>query len=198
MLLILEEYFKIYPIKKKIVEGMYNYGISLVDGRFYLGKIELSITEIANAFGVNRRTVYETIKVIESKDEVRRVMSTIRPSVDIGEVAPLMGNQVVLIYTSMGYFSKVFGNFIDIVRKYGCYVREIVGRNLGKGETFVRAIFYRSIPTRIFEELENIEGVDKIIITLPEKESASLICDKCEVRICPNKLSTEISNLEDL
>ena len=196
MLLILEEYFKEYPVKKRIVEGLYNHGISVVSGKFYLDKIELSVTEIANAFGVNRRTVYETLKLIENKEEIRQVMGKISPDVNISKVAPFMGNQVVTIYTTMGFFSKVFGEFIDTVRKYGCYMREVSGRNLGKDETFVRAIFYRPIPERIFTEIGKIEGIVKIIINTPEEIDGDLICNKCEVRICPNKLSTGITDSE--
>ncbi len=190
MILILEEYFKDLPVKKRIIEGLYNYGIAVRNGKFYVGEMELSVTEISKTFNVNRRTVYDTLRVVEEREEIRKVMSELRPVADIADIAPLLGNQVVTAYTTPGSFTISFGKFVDVIRKYGCYVKEVSGRNIGKSESFMRAIFYRTVPTKIFDEMSAIEGIQKLVITTPEDVEVEPVCTKCIVRVCPNKISS--------
>lgn len=196
MLLILEEYFKNYPIKKRIVEGMYSRGISVNDGCLYLKDMEIPISEFAKVLNVNRRTVYDTIKYIEDREEIKAVMSLIQPSPDICKIAPLMGDQVVTIYARHGYFSKVLNGSMDIFRKYGCYMKEIYGKNYYKDETAIRAIFHKSVPARVFSEVEKIDGVKQIVLSSPSDDPDYLICEKCLVKICPSKLSSELQQEE--
>ncbi len=192
MLLILEEYFKDHPIKRKIVEGLYNRGISINNGKFYTDNIEISISEVAKTFGVNRRTVYDTIKIVENTPGVREIMSSIRPFPDISQISPLMGDQVVTLYICPGYFSRAMSSLVDTVRKYGSYVKEIYGKNMSMEETILRAIFFRTVPRKIFDDLAKIEGIEKIVIDSPGNREGEVVCTSCDVRICPNKLSTGI------
>lgn len=191
MLLILEEYFKDHPVKKRIVEGLYNRGISVKNSGFFLDGIEISVSEIANAFNVNRRTVYDTVKVIEGIPEIRAVMEHLHPSTDLSDVAPMMGDQVITVEVCPGFFGRVMESFIQIISKYGCYVKEIHGRNIGKDGVSIRAIFYRTFPSRLFAEISSIEGVRHTIIDTAKNRDNEIICDQCEVRVCPSKISSE-------
>ena len=83
-------------------------------------------------------------------------------------------------------------SLIDTVRRYGSYIKEIYGRNLSMEETVLRAIFFRTVPKKIFDELAKIEGIEKIVVDSPGNGENEVICTSCEVRICPNKLSTGI------
>lgn len=192
MLLILEEYFRDHPIKRKIVEGLYERGISVSNGKFYTQGIELSISEVAKSFRVNRRTVYDTIRIIEETSGVREIMAKIKPSPNLADVAPLMGDQVVTLHICPGYFSKAMSSLMESVKRYGSYVKEIYGKNQNRDEIFLRAIFYKTVPRKIFEELTQIEGIEKIVIESPTFAKDEPICTKCEVKICPSKLSSGI------
>ena len=192
MLLILEEYFRDHPIKRRIVEGLYERGISVNNGKFYSNGIELSISEVAKSFRVNRRTVYDTIRIIENTPGVREIMSRIRPSPDLTYVAPLMGDQVVTLFISPGYFSKAMTSLLECVRKYGSYVKEIYGKNQNRDEVILRTIFYRTVPKTIFEELSRIDGIGRIVIETPKSDLEEPICTKCEVKVCSSKLSSSI------
>ncbi len=192
MLLILEEYFRDHPIKRRIVEGLYERGISVNNGKFYTNDIELSISEVAKSFRVNRRTVYDTIKIIENTPGVKEIMARLKPSPNITNVAPLMGDQVATLYISPGYFSKAMSSLLECVRKYGSYVKEIYGRNQNREEVILRAIFYKTVPKTIFEELAKIDGIGRIVIEAPGNEFEEPICTKCEVKVCPSKLSSGI------
>lgn len=192
MLLILEEYFRDHPIKKKIIEGLYERGISVRDGKFYVYDIELSVSEVAKSFGVNRRTVYDTIRIVSNTPGVREIMARLRPSPNLTKVAPLMGDHVATFYILPGYFSRAMNSLMECLQKYGSYVKEIYGRNQNNDELFLRTIFYRTVPRSIFEEFAEIEGVEKIVIESQGIDLEEPICTKCEVKICSSKLSTGI------
>jgi Predicted regulator of amino acid metabolism, contains ACT domain len=182
MLLILEEYFKDHPIKRKVVEGVFNRGISIRDGKFYVDGIEVSISEVAKTLGVNRRTVYDTIKIIESKPEIKELMGRLRPIPDMGSIAPLMGHQTVILRIAPGYFGTVLPEFLSTVKKYGCYLKEIEGRNFEKEDIYIRAIIYHTVPPRTFAALSEIDGVRKVTVETSEDLDPEPICSKCEVK----------------
>jgi hypothetical protein len=62
--------------------------------------------------------------------------------------------------------------------------------NSDRDGNFIRVIFYNKINDDIFKELNNVPGINKIIINSPEK--INVLCDKCEVKVCKHKLSSEI------
>ena len=190
MHLIFDEYFKNYPVKKKIVEALYKNGISIINGKFFLNNIEIPLSSIANAINVNRRTMYETIKFINKNSIVKGIMENISVITDESKVSLMMGNEMVTIYINIGSFPKVLWEFMSITRKYSSYIREIYSMNSDREENFIRVIFYNRINNDIFNELNNVPGINKIVINSPEK--INVICDKCEIKICKHKLSSEI------
>lgn len=198
MLLILEEYFKDHPVKKKIVEGLYDRGISVSNSGFFLDGIEISVSEIAKAFNVNRRTVYDTVKVIEGIPEIKAVMEHLHPTTDLSDVAPMLGDQVLTVEVCPGFFGRVMESFLQIVSKYGCYVKEVHGRNIGKDGVTIKAIFYRTFPSRLFSDISAIDGVRHTRIDTARNRENEIICDQCEVRVCPSKISSELIREDDV
>jgi len=190
MQLIFDEYFKMYPVKKKIVEALYKNGISIINDKFFLNDIEIPLSSIANAINVNRRTLYETIKFINRNSVVKKVMENISVLTDDSKVSLMMGNEMITIYINIGSFSKVLWEFMSITKKYSSYIKEIYSINSDREDNFIRVIFYNKINEEIFKELDIIPGINKIVINSPEK--LNIICNKCEVKICKRKLSSEI------
>lgn len=192
MLLILEEYFRDHPTKMKIVEGLYERGISVNNSKFYSGGLEISISEVAKYFRVNRRTVYETIKIIEETPGVKEIMANLKPSPSMKEIAILTGDQVISLHVCPGFFSRAMHTFVETIKPYGSYVREFYALNHKKNEILIRVILYRTVPKKVFQELSQIDGLEKVIIESPDLSEDEPICSKCEVRICQSKLSTGI------
>ena len=110
MLFLLEQYFKDSPTRKKIVEGLFSRGISVRSGKFFCGGIEISPSQVAVALGVNRRTVYETLKQIEDNEAVSEMMENLEPELDLSRVSPLLGSQE---------HKKVLNRFKQKVRQVG-------------------------------------------------------------------------------
>lgn len=192
MLLILEEYFRDHPTKMRIVEGLFDRGISVNNSKFYANGLEISVSEVAKYFKVNRRTVYETIKIIEDTPGVREIMAHMKPVPSMKEVALLTGDQVVSLHVRPGFFSGVMYSLVCKIRPYGSYVKEFYALNQNKKEILVRAILYRTVPKKLFQELSQVEGIEKIIIESPDMAEDEPVCSKCEVRVCSSKLSSSI------
>ncbi len=193
MFLILDQYFKESPTKHRIVSGLFDHGISVRNGKLYLNDIEISISEVSKAFSVNRRTVYETIRAIEAREELKSVMASIRPTVDRTAASSLMGCEVVTIIPMKGCFNKSLETFLSTASSYLCHLSELSAINDKRDDNYVRATFDIPIPEKIFEELEKCSCISKIVIESPDMESDSYVCPKCEVRACPKKLVTRLN-----
>ncbi len=192
MQILIENVFKDSPSRKRIVEGLFNMGISVRAGRFWVGPIEIPTTEVAKAFSVNRRTVYETIRQIESNHVIATIMANVVSDVDCSQIAPLIGNQVIEIDIATGLFQKVFTEFSNFIASRSINVTEVLSRTDGKKKSFIRAVIRNILQDQEIEDLARMKGVLKIRVTRPNLESPSYLCKVCEVVICPNKMSSPL------
>lgn len=196
MILILEEYFKDYPTRLKIIEGLYKRGISIRNGRFYVEDLEIPVSEIAKAFNVNRRTVYETVKAIEDTSAVKEIMASIKPRIDRLTMSQKLGNQIFLMTPRIGCFGSLLSRTFDILGNHACNLVEVEGSNVNKKEYGIRLIFQRPVSKAIVEQLSSIPFIDKMKIITPDLESEDVVCNACEVKTCPNKQSSKLEDLE--
>lgn len=188
MQLVFDEYFKAYPVKKKIVERLYANGISIVNNKFYVNNIEVSISSIANSIKVNRRTLYETIKFVNDNPVIKEVMENVSVIPDIKKISLLMENEIVTIYIDKGMYSRVTPEIMDAIEKYMSNIKEIYSVNSDYETNFIRLIFYNEVDESLFKIFNGIPGVNRILIDSPEK--INVICDKCDIKICPHKISS--------
>lgn len=198
MLLMLEEYFRDYPVKLKLAVSMYNNGMALRNGKFYSGDMEISLSEVARANNINRRTVYETIKFIENKPELARLVSEFKPCLDRGEISNLIGNQVIMIFPRRGTFSKTLTSVFGIISKYMCHLEDFSARNCGKDELFMRLIFDRPLPNAVLDQMKGLPYVRKVDVSDPRPESEEVICNQCEVEECPTRTVTILEDSRDV
>ncbi|WP_337860278.1 regulator [Ferroplasma sp.] len=188
MQLVFDEYFKAYPVKKKIVEKLYTNGISIVNDKFFVNNIEVSLSGIANALKVNRRTLYDTIKFVNCNPVVKAIMENISAIPDIKKISMMMKNEIVTFYIDKGMYSKVIPEIINIIGKYMSNIKEIYSINSDYETNFMRIIFYNKIENSLFKMFNEISGINKIHID--SLENIDIICDKCEIKICSHKVST--------
>jgi predicted regulator of amino acid metabolism with ACT domain len=192
MLILIENIFKDSPSRKKIVEGLFNMGISIRAGRFWIGPIEIPTSEIAKAFSVNRRTVYETIRQIKSNYVIATIMANVTSDVNCTQIAPLIGNQVIEIDVATGLFQKVFAEFSDFIASKSINITEVLSRTDGKKKSFIRAVTRNILQDQEIEDLSKIKGVLKIRVSSPDLDSPNYLCKVCEVVVCPNKVSSPL------
>lgn len=112
---------------------------------------------------------------------------------DISKISLLMGYEIVTIYINIGSFPKVLWEVMCLIKKYSSYIKEMYSMNSDLESNFIRIIFYSEIDKNIFREIDEIPGINRIVINSPVK--LNIICNKCEIKICPHKISSELSKL---
>lgn len=88
-MLILEAYFKNYPARRKVAEFLFENGLSVKNGKIYIKNVEVPISELARAIGVNRKIIYHTIEYIEKTyPPLKLVFERLNPLPSLIDVAP--------------------------------------------------------------------------------------------------------------
>ena len=156
----------------------------------YVNNIEVSISSIASSIKVNRRTLYETIKFVNDNPVIKEVMENVSVIPDIKKISLLMENEIVTIYIDKGMYSRVTPEIMDAIEKYMSNIKEIYSVNSDYETNFIRLIFYNEVDESLFKIFNGIPGVNRILIDSPEK--INVICDKCDIKICPHKISSSL------
>ncbi|WP_297498957.1 regulator of amino acid metabolism, contains ACT domain protein [Thermococcus sp.] len=188
MMLILEAYFKNYPARKKVAEFLFENGLSVRDGRIYLKNVEIPISELARAIGVNRKIIYHTIEYIEKTYPLRLIFQRFSPLPGLIHVAPLMGWEVLEIEVEKGSYESAFGDVMTLIAKNGVPIMEIFGRNLREEPSKIFIVIDGTLPVETFAKIKEIRGFQKLILHTPEKEKEKLVCNYCEVKYCPKRI----------
>ncbi len=67
-----------HPERLRVVRILLENGLGLRGNEVYLNDIEVPIVRIAKSAGVDRRTVDETIRMVETNPELRSLFSNLR------------------------------------------------------------------------------------------------------------------------
>ncbi len=189
MLFIVKEYFKNYPARRKVAEILVNNGISIKNSKPYLGDIEISVNAIAKAAGVNRKIVYHTIEYIEKTYELRSIFERLHPELNLDNVAPVMGWEVLEISFKKGKFGCSLEKISKILSEKTCEIRQIIGERELMDSNKLIIIVENPLKIELISEIKNIESVESIMIHTAEKDKEKIICNYCKVKYCPRKIS---------
>lgn len=192
MQLLLRHHFSDSPARKKVALGLYSRGISVKNGKLYSNSIEISPSQVARALKVNRRTVYDTIRKIQEDPELSTVMSNIYPEVSFVNVAPMIGSQVIIIYTSKGCYQKVFNDLFDRLKGYHSYVKEVVSRTLDRNQGYIRLILQIAVPENIINGLEEVKGITRVVVVNPEPGAENALCGTCRAFLFPGQMASPL------
>ena len=188
MLLIVREYFKNFPARKKVAEILVNNGISIRNSKLFLGDVEISINAVAKAAGVNRKIVYHTIEYIEKTYELKCIFEMLRPNLSLEQVAPLMGWEAIEIKFKKGKFGCSLEKITKILSEKACEIRQIIGERELLNSNKLIIIVDRPIKMETIAEIRNIGDVETIVIHTAEKDKEKIVCNYCKVKYCPRKL----------
>lgn len=85
----------------RVARALVELGLSVREGRIFCGDIEQSELKVARAVGVDRRTVRETAKFIESDPVLQSVFRGLQPAGPfLPNVARFLGYRVIEIYAN--------------------------------------------------------------------------------------------------
>ncbi len=188
MLLIVREYFKNFPARKKVAEILVNNGISVKNSKLFIGNVEISINAVAKAAGVNRKIVYHTIEYIEKTYELKSIFESLRPNLSLEQVAPLMGWEAIEIKFRKGKFGCSLEKITKILSEKACEIRQIIGERELLDSNRLVIIVDRPVKMETIAEIRNIEDVETIVIHTAEKDKEKIVCNYCKVKYCPRKI----------
>ncbi len=191
MMLILEDYFKNYPARKKVAEFLFENGLSVKKGRIYLRDVEVPISELARIIGVNRKIVYHTIEYIEKTYPLKLIFEKLNPLPSLIDVAPLMGWEVLEIELDKDLYLKAFSSVLALLGQHGVRVTEVFSRNLLEEPTRLYLVIDGILPVEAFIRIKEVEGFKKLILHTPEKDKEKYVCNYCEVKYCPRRALLE-------
>ena len=187
MSLIIDTYFGEYPARKKVAEMLFMNGLSVRDGKIFSGEVEVPVSSVARAAGVNRKIVYYTIDYIQKNYALRSIFERILPMTNLKNVGPIVGWEVLELDMESDELSCALKDVVEILSEKGCHVRQIVGEEplLSDGKIFI--VLTRPIPMEVLEKIKDIPVVKNITLHTSETDRQKLACAFCKVKACPKR-----------
>ncbi len=187
MSLIIDTYFDEYPARKKVAEMLFLSGMGVREGKIFAGEVEVPVSSVARAAGVNRKIVYYTIEFIEKNYALRSIFERIEPMANLKKVGPIVGWEVLELEMDMDGLSCALKDVVGILSEKGCHVRQIVGEEplLSDGKIFI--VLTRPVPMDLLERIKNIPSVKDITLHTSESDRSKLACTFCKVKACPRR-----------
>jgi len=161
------------------------------NGKIYLKNVEIPISELARAIGVNRKIIYHTIEYIEKTYPLKLIFERLNPLPSLIDVAPLMGWEVLEIDVEKDDYQGAFAEVMRILAENGVPVMEVFGRNLREETSKIFIVIDGTLPVETFAKIKDVRGFQKLILHTPEKEKEKLVCNYCEVKYCPKRVLLE-------
>lgn len=189
-MLIVDDYFKSFPARKKVAEFMVRNGLSVRNGRIYCNDLEISISELSRSVKVNRKIVYYTIEMIENSPPLKLLFKNLRSGLKLEEVAPLMGWEVLEIEGSKETQKFILARVLKILEDEECEIISLDSKNMyGEVPSFC-IVVDKPLPVDVLIQIREIPGIKKLILKTPEKDKHETVCALCEVNYCSRRIST--------
>ncbi len=187
MTLIIDAYFQDYPARKKVAEIIFKSGFSIRNGKIFAGDVEIPVSSIARAAGVNRKIVYYTIDFIEKNYALKSIFERIEPMANLRRVGPIVGWDVLEFDMEMNKLSCALREVLDVLSKKECHVRQVIGEEplLSEGKIYI--VLTKPVPLNILKEIKELPTVKDITLHTSEQDRNKLACAFCKVKACPRR-----------
>ena len=155
-----------YPERLKVARVLIENGLSVQDNKICLNQIEIPPVRVARAAGVDRRTVNETVRSIESNSELKLIFEEMRPAGhSLKEIAKHLNLGVVEITPVNARSPGILSSASMILNRAGLSIRQaIVDDPELSPEPKLTFIVEKKIPGELIPELLKISGVAKVSI----------------------------------
>jgi predicted regulator of amino acid metabolism with ACT domain len=161
-----EKHLQGHPERLKVTRALIENGLSVRNGKIYLNEIEIPPVRIARVAGVDRRTVKETLKAIQSNREVRLIFESLRSAGhSLKETAKHLNLGVVEITPVNAKIPGILARSATILADKGLSIRQaIVDDPELSPEPKLTLIVETKIPGDLIPQLLNVKGVAKLSV----------------------------------
>ena len=162
----IKKYLEAHPERLKVARVLVENGLSAKNCKIYLNQIEVPPVRIARVAGVDRRTVNETLNVINANRELKLIFEEIRSAGhSLKELAKYLNLGVVEITVVDPKAHGILANSAMILTKGGLGIRQaIVDDPELSPEPKLTLIVDKKIPGELIPELLKVKGVAKVSV----------------------------------
>ena len=162
----IKKYLEAHPERLKVARVLVENGLSAKNCKIYLNQIEVPPVRIARVAGVDRRTVNETLNVINANRELKLIFEEIRSAGhSLKELAKYLNLGVVEITVVDPKAHGILANSAMILTKGGLGIRQaIVDDPELSPEPKLTLIVDKKIPGELIPELLRVKGVAKVSV----------------------------------
>ena len=155
-----------HPERAKTVRTVLENGLAIRGDRVYLNRIEVPVVRVAEAAGVDRRTVIETIKMVNANQELKSIFSNIQSAgLSLRQVARQLGLGVVEITAEDPHKVGILAGASKLLADAGIIIRQaLVGDPDLEPEPKLVLIGQGKIPGTVIEGMLKIDGVAKVSV----------------------------------
>jgi predicted regulator of amino acid metabolism with ACT domain len=155
-----------HPERLRVMRILLENGLGLRGNGVYLNDIEVPVVRIAKSAGVDRRTVDETIRMVETSPKLKSVFSNLRSAgLSLRGVARQLGLGVVEITVEDPHKSGIIADAAQIFSELGISIRQaLVDDPELAPEPKLVLIGDKAIPGEIIPRLLKIQGVTMVSV----------------------------------
>ncbi len=160
------EYLKGYTERLAVARIFIENGLSVRNGKIYCNEIEIPPIRVSRVAKVDRRTVKETIKMIEENPELRVIFWAIRSAgLSLKEVARHLDLGVVEIEVADARIPGILAKSASLIAKRNISIRQaIVDDPELSPEPKLTLIAETKIPGQLVSEFLKINGVTRVSV----------------------------------
>lgn len=161
-----EECLKDHPKRLSVARVLVENGLSVRKGKIYCNEIMIPPVRISRAAGVDRRTVTETIKMIEGDPELKVIFEGIRNAgSSLREIARHLNLGVVEIIPTDARMPGIIAGAASLIAERNISIRQaIVDDPELSPEPRLTLIVEKKIPGELIPEFLKVKGVSKVLV----------------------------------
>jgi len=155
-----------YPERLAVAKTLIKNGLSVRDGRIYCDEIMIPALRVSRAAGVDRRTVTQTVRMIEKDPELRVIFEGIRPAgTSLREIARYLNLGVVEITPVDAKTPGILAHSASLIAEENISIRQaIVDDPELTPEPRLTLIAEKKIPGELIPRLLKVKGVAKVSV----------------------------------
>ena len=155
-----------HPERLRVVRILIENGLGVMGNGVFLNDIKIPVVRIAKSAGVDRRTVDETIRMIETNPELKSLFSNLRSAgLSLRGVAKQLGLSVVEIMVEDPHKPGVIAGASQLFSELGISIRQaLVDDPELSPEPKLVLIGDKPVPGEIIPRLLKIQGVTRVSV----------------------------------
>ncbi len=155
-----------YPERLAVAKTLIKNGLCIKNGNIYCDEIMIPTLRISRAANVDRRTVTQTVKMIQRDPELSVIFRNIRPAgPSLREIARTLGFGVVEIYVVDAKAPGILAQSATFLAEKGISIRQaIVDDPELTPEPKLTLIAEKKIPGELIPQILKVKGVSKVSI----------------------------------